>query len=82
MGKPVSTGGFWWESCKSVRSQSSIVEGKERGSGGKGAVAQGSVLGCGDGGQEVGVNRLETAGGGMALEKVGQIKLGKLFWAL
>lgn len=44
------------------------------GSGGQGPVSQGSVLGSGNGIQEVGVSRSEMVGVGMAVEKLSEIK--------
>lgn len=51
-------------------------------SSGKGFVPQGSVLGSGDSGQEVGVNWSEMAGGGMMVEKVSEIQLVRFLRAL
>lgn len=57
-----------------------ILAGK--GSGGEGRVPEGSVLGSGDGDQDVGVSRSEMEGGGMAVEKVGDIRGARLLRAL
>lgn len=54
-----------------------LLEAIPEGSGGKGSALQGSVLGPGDRGQEVGISRLETVGGEMAakVSEIGRCKV-------